>query len=1091
MEQTITLPQDSLGNNKYIYGTYIEMAFHNFFQNMRHIYSLVFGEDIMEEAKRNYVPNNNRTQWDEDYANEPLVWNPMFKRFRYCQPEERQRVEELINRHFPILKAAKDFTNNSDRYNRLDSIEILKRLSKNIRVLRNFYSHLRINLFPNQIETFNMQEELVKGVIEHAYLGAKREVKSRFALDDAAMRCTEQYRYTRRRDEHGRPVMLKEEIRGFKYKLTEGRTSHLTAFGLVFFCSQFLEKKFSKIFTDKLHCIPKADQSVVNEMIAVYRIRLHQEKLYVSKNTDALAFDILTELRRCPKELFEQLSPEEQAKFRILVKDNDDDDCMLMIRHHDRFAHLALKYIDDTKMFDSVRFQVSLGKYFYKFYNKYCIDSSATPRVRALSKNVNGFGRISEIEASRKELWDNCIRTFGTVHKNTPDEEPYVTDHHAQYVINGNRIAMHIFEDSPRFHLPELDDDGVSNLAPTCWLSIYELPAMMMLIHLKGGAFVEDKIKSVVANYKKLFRDVSEGALMPVNDAKALQETMDSSYGGLCVSDIPKDIQDYLTGKERSEKYDFQRTAMNVIDSMIEQTEYKLEQFKEQCRKVGKPKENKFGKKAYVTIQPGKLAAFLAKDIMLFQPNDINNKGKLTGLNFRVMQSMLAQYGNNGYQRDDIERMFISAHILADNANEKANPIVQQIWKRRILPRNTKEFYMAYLEERLVYLRGCKNRDLNTLCFLHADRVRWQKHDEDFYKAKAGRYLHEESNGVGYDKPIELPRGMFDASIREEMMEMDMMKSDACDANKNMSYLIYGYFKKVMCDDCQPMYETGRTYSILNKLYRKSPRDSKIYYSVQQVREALMRNTPLDLRKAIDKHVKSFVKSQRIEEKEHMDRLLRDMKHNETTLKRYRVQDIILFMISMKLLMAEEQDKARIEALSAIRLKDIQTKDVLSQKIRFSITVGTRNGYQKTIFQNDLKLKDYAKFYRFVSDRRMPSLLDHIRSNSVDRTKIEEELSGYDKVHPNILKGVFDYEDKFYREHPGSTVVSDFKDMINGDDRYEYRDKSTLKWIRNSFAHCIYPPYNIIGNRARNQEIPEKALAIADTFEEKIYKNDN
>ena len=70
----IILPQESLGSNKYIYGTYIEMAFHNFFLNMRHIYSIVFGEDIMKIAKRNYRPQNpKKTDWDEDYQGNILA----------------------------------------------------------------------------------------------------------------------------------------------------------------------------------------------------------------------------------------------------------------------------------------------------------------------------------------------------------------------------------------------------------------------------------------------------------------------------------------------------------------------------------------------------------------------------------------------------------------------------------------------------------------------------------------------------------------------------------------------------------------------------------------------------------------------------------------------------------------------------------------------------------------------------------------------------------------------------------------------------------------------------------------------------------
>lgn len=46
------LPHETMGEIKSVYGTYIEMAFHNFYLTMHHIYAVVFGEDIMEEAQK-------------------------------------------------------------------------------------------------------------------------------------------------------------------------------------------------------------------------------------------------------------------------------------------------------------------------------------------------------------------------------------------------------------------------------------------------------------------------------------------------------------------------------------------------------------------------------------------------------------------------------------------------------------------------------------------------------------------------------------------------------------------------------------------------------------------------------------------------------------------------------------------------------------------------------------------------------------------------------------------------------------------------------------------------------------------------------
>lgn len=1074
---SIKLPSDSLGSKKYIYGTYIEMAFHNFFLNLQHIYFIISGKNIMDEAKKNYVPPKPNKEWDEDFANEPLVWKPIFEYFRKCPTEERQKVEYMLYRHFPLLTPALDYTQNNPNFKNLDSLQILENISQSLRELRNYYLHSNITLYRNQIKTYNVNEELIAGILWHAYMGSKREVKIRFSFTEKEMHCAEMYESgPLKKDSAGKPIVRPD----FEYQLCDKGTCNLTKFGLVSLCCLFLEKKYAKIFSDKTKCVKLEDQSVINEMIAVYRIRLYQEKLQISKNTDALALDILNELRRCPKELFELLTPDDQRKFRIKSDDNSGDS-ILMLRHRDRFTHLALKYIDEAELFKSIRFQVSLGDYFFKFYPKYCIDNNSEARVRALSKHINGFGRISEIEEKRTIVWDHIIRKYSDIHKNTCDESPYLTDHHAQYVVNGNRIAMRISNSST--HMPELEADGAHNLVPTCWMSTYELPAMMMLILLRDGSAVEEIIKNTVANYQKLFRDVADGILCPVENKEALQEILDRNYGHIKVENIPQDILQYLTSTTESISRDFNRHSASLIDKLIEQTDYLSSQFIRQCHQLDSPNNNKIGKRNYVILKPGRLAQFLAKDIMYFQPNNAENKGKLTSLNFRVLQSMLALYGTDSCSETDLERMFHAAHILGNTTDMMTNPIVMRLWNKDKRPTNIRELYSKYLEERKKYLISCKTKDPKGLDFLHPNRIRWQERNEEYYRTKAERFLHEESNGAQYDKSIELPRGLFDSYIREALRVYPAMQKDADDTTKNISYLIQGYFKHVKKEQSQIFYEADRNYPILNKLYNKSPRDAKVYYSAQQVRESLMRNNKLSLRKEIEKCISLQRKEKQAELSEILYGMLKNMKDRETLLKRYRVQDMVLYRIAMKLLMSEQHDNLGKLAFSKIKLQDITNKDVLSKRVPlFTVEVKSKKGHKKTIFHKDLKLKDYNIFYRIMRDRRVPSLLDHVLDSDIEHQTLEAELHGYDDVHPSILESVFSYENS---QPTVNGQQSSFSTIVDSDSSLDKEDKSIIKSVRNAFAHMSYPPYRSIGE-AQSIDIPEKAKAISKIFKEKI-----
>lgn len=1088
---SLPLPEGTLGSKKHIYGTYIEMAFHNLFLNVEHIFAVVFGRNIMEEAKTAYEQNS-PYPWNEDFANERLVWNPMFHAFKNARPEEALKIEEMMNRHFPMLDPFKDFTLNSRNYNGYTSIDIILSASQMLRILRNVYSHYKIELFENQEKTYLYHESMVCECLDKCFIGSRRVVKERFALGDKAMLCTEQYMFNidkTKRDERGRPMKVKKERPGFQYKLWnkgQDNKKHLTPFGLVFFTSLFLEKKYAKVMSDKLKLVAKMDQSVVCEMLSVYRLRLNAQRIKVTKNTEALALDIINELQRCPKELFEILPPEDQACFRVQSKDENIHD-VLMVRHSNRFPQLVMKYIDDAHLFSNIRFQVSLGKYFYRFYDKKCIDSADT-RVRAICKSVNGFGRIDKLEKMRQACWDDVMRQYEDVHKNTADEKPYVTDHHAQYVITGNRIGMRIMDNESCSYLPELTTEGARNLSPSCWLSVYELPAMMFLIHLRDGAFVEDIIKSTVANYRKFFADVEEGKLLPVSTEEELATLLHNAYGIDGVRDIPKNMSNYLLGNTCDAGERFRQFAVGLLDSLIEQTEYKLQRYRDD-KKLTAPnnKENKIGKRSYVQLKPGVMASFLAKDMMFFQPNNEENTNKLTGLNYRVLQAVLATYKNG--DTDTLKRSLRSAHIIGEMHDTMCNPIVQRIMSKSVLPGNTMDFYETYLQERLAYLKECKRTGTpQTLYFLHGNRLKWHEHDAEFSRQQAGRYLRDVYGGVECEKAIELPRGLFEKYIREELKNISSMRVLAEDMSKNISYLIYAYFMKVMNDDCQPMYEMKKSYRLFNVLYRKSPRDAKQYRTTEQIRLMLNRKHTTSVYKDIEHYIKGLRHSEQTQEKEKLNRLLNRIKNTETDLKRYKIQDMLLFLIAKNIFISNVEDAVQTAAFDKLKLKEILNGETLTQKIRININVSSKKGFDKTIVKDDLMLKHYANVYQILSDRRLPALLDLVRSRVIEHSYLESELSGYDKVHPEIIRVVFDFEKEYYQQNPNE-APTDFGNMLNQYAQYDEEKKKSLRKIRNSFAHNTYPKYWDV-QIAGETELPRKAIAISDKFKNDIKKEE-
>lgn len=1082
------LPHETMGEIKSVYGTYIEMAFHNFYLTMHHIYAVVFGEDIMEEAQKKINENKNNTNSTKyftiDFANEQTIWKPMFERAEEAKPEQKEHFEKLVVKHFPFLKAIDAL---EDR-KRKTKIQALCVFSLVLRELRNVYSHYLFYPFKNQVDKYKENIPFVLDMMEILYTGAQREVKGRFGFDDKKMQCAQKYERNKdhsQRDRQGKIIKAVPK-KNFRYNLYKKEDSEeiITPFGLVFLTSLFLEKKYAKILSDKTHCIKYTDQEVLCEIISVYRIRLHIQKLSVTKDTDALALDIINELQRCPKRLFEMLSPDDQQKFRIKPTDSQYADDVLMIRHQDRFAHLLLKYIDDAHLFNRIRFQVSLGRYFFRFYDKSCIDSTGDKRVRSISKNVNGFGRITDIEDYRKEVYGDMIREYEDVHANTSMEKPYITDHHAKYLISNNRIGLYIRkEEDTQCLLPELTPDGARNFAPTCWLSIYELPALAFLLHLYNGdgSRVEEIIQTKVANYQRLFADVRDGKVCPVKDEAELT-TILQTYGNIEPSQLPRKLLDYLLKKEICAQDLFNTWAQSKIQRMIAQTDSLLQHLEKDLQAVSDLKQNKFGKKAFVAIKPGHIADFLAHDMMFFQPSMKDCNNKLTGLNFRILQSSMAVYDGNF---DELSRIMRSAHIIGNANDACCNPIVMAVCRKHKGFSNIIRFYQAYLKERKAYLQQCANeRHYDSLSFLHASQNKWRERTQAYYRSLAAKYLAENYDGVDTTKSIELPRGLFETYIRQELSEIGSTKSMAGDATKNTSYLIYGYFRQVMSDDAQTFYDARRCYQLFDVLYRKSPRDNHFYYSTAQIREMLMRSHSRSIRKDIDNYISQTTAAERTKEKERCDALLRKIKDTETELKVYKIQDILLFLIAKRLLLdrkVENDSAVQMNAINQIRLKNIADGNTLSQKIPISISIKSRNGYSKIIQQDDLKLKNYSQFYSIISDRRLPSLLDLINSRVIKRTDIENELSNYDKSHPHVLKSVFEFEKHYFDTHPISSdtaymALPDTGEMLKESNLTAEKQEEVRK-IRNSFAHLSYPSRKITG--AASTELPKKAETIS------------
>lgn len=933
--------------------------------------------------------------------------------------------------------------------------------------------------------------------LDKAFREAQNIVKERFSFteEELAFLTKERMKQVQKRDgkgnlikdKYGRPQKEFIENEDFFYRLKktsfiQGKVGKpiydLSDTGVIFLACLFLEKKYVELFlTNTLFKFvnDKTERKIIFEIFACLRMHRVSERLTCTPSADALGLDILNELQKCPRPLFDVLPAHYQTDFRI-APSSALDDCVqdvLLLRSNDRFPYFAMRYIDTNQVFEKARFQVRLGSYRYKFYDKSCIDDGNT-RVRSLQKDLNGFGRLDEIEARRNEVWSNLIRKHDDVVADTADTQPYITDTRAHYVMDMNKVALRLnFEDDKDYYLPPIQSDKSPCLMPDCDMSTHELPALIFL-HLLGGN-PEKVIHEYVKNMRRLLRDVQSGTLQPSSE-----EVTKNRYG-IDAKYLPVRLRQYLSGEVKNKHYDFEKHASAMVAAMIEQTQQLRKRFEDKLEKMGNTDSNASkkdrqaakanaknrGKSSYVDIRPGVLAQYLADDIIALQPFDKAHNGadKLTGLNFQVMQSSLALYDGD---ISALESIFESAHLLS---GQFCHPFLQKVMNYR--PTSIENFYCLYLKMKVAFLKNvAASRNYAQYQFLHPDKSKWAAPDAKQYSDLAERYL---------EHPIELPRGLFDNAIKKAMRKLFQKEYNDC----ALSHLVSEYFKNKRNDAPQPFYSFERSYRLWNQLcdtrsraFDKLPEKAL----TEKERVELARKFDLLLPQYIEKKKRIFGLPVNVEEeKTKMKHLLREYYDNEKEICQYKTQDMLLLMMAERMLVKLPKNHIKEGALL---LRNIEPKggSVLELPIPFELEVVSTNGKKTVIHQDSIKLKNYGDFFTFLYDKRVDTLLGNVNEIRISRDTLERELSRYDTNRPSVFLNIHRFEDK-------ETWGMEAEDL---EKRYEtdsplfskivkessVDQKDVLITLRNAFSHDFYPDLEIIGVK----ELPEIADKMGSKF---------
>lgn len=809
---------------KHVFGAYFNMARTNFVRTINYILPIAGVRGNYSENQINkmlhalFLIQAGRSS---ELSQEQQQWKKNLR----LTPEQQTRLQRLLFKHFPVLgpmmadfadhKAYKNkkkstVQTENEAFDQLrgvslaDCLDIVTTMGETLTECRNFYTHKSPYNPPVALaEQFRHQQAIARK-LEKVVVASRRVLKERenltvneveFLTGVDHMNQVDQTDEAGNvmKDKKGRVMKKFVEYDDFYFKISADRVVKgiemtgpdgqpttvdsmlpaLSDFGLLYFCVLFLSKPYAKLFVEEARLFEfspfnEAENLVMREMLSIYRIhtpRLH--RIDSRDNKATLAMDIFGELRRCPIELYDLLDKKEgQPFFHDVVKRPNDHtpEVSKRLRYDDRFPHLALRYIDETELFRRIRFQLQLGAFRFNFYDKEdCIDGRV--RVRRIQKDINGYGRLQEVDEQRFDTWKDLIQKreeravkleheelyidLDQFQQDTAKSTPYVTDRRPAYNIHAGRIGL-FWEDSQDpnkfeffdktlaqgngiigkrslMYIPELSvtEDKKAPIkmpVPRCALSVYDLPAMLFYEYLRKqqtdmGPYssAEQIIIDCEGDYRKFFKAVADGVLQPFENAKAFRQYLTTAYPRLSLADIPEKLQMYLSGqglmhagKPETARERLVRLTLDHLTEREQRVRRRLEHYKEDRKMIGN-KDNKYGKKSFADVRHGALARYLAASLLEWQPSmDGQGHDKLTGLNYNVLTAYLATYGlpqvaEEGYTPRTLEQVLTEAHLIGSS---NPHPFLNKVLARG--SRNIEELYLHYLEAELNHIASRK-----------------------------------------------------------------------------------------------------------------------------------------------------------------------------------------------------------------------------------------------------------------------------------------------------------------------------------------------------------------------------------------------
>ncbi|MFP3765656.1 type VI-B CRISPR-associated RNA-guided ribonuclease Cas13b [Prevotella intermedia] len=1089
-----TTESTNMLDNKHFWAAFLNLARHNVYITVNHINKVL---ELKNKKDQDIIIDN-----DQDILAIKTHWEKV-----NGDLNKTERLRELMTKHFPFLETAIYTKNKEDKEEvkqekqaKAQSFDSLKHclflFLEKLQEARNYYSHYK---YSESTKEPMLEKELLKKMYN--------------IFDDNIQLVIKDYQHNKDINPNEDFKHLDRTEEDFNYYFTRNKKGNITASGLLFFVSLFLEKKDAIWMQQKLKGFKdnrESKKKMTHEVFCRSRMLLPKLRLESTQTQDWILLDMLNELIRCPKSLYERLQGDDREKFRVPFDPADEDyDAEqepfknTLVRHQDRFPYFALRYFDYNEIFTNLRFQIDLGTYHFSIYKKLI---GGQKEDRHLTHKLYGFERIQEFaKQNHPDEWKAIVKDLDTYETSN---ERYISETTPHYHLENQKIGIR-FRNGNNDIWPSLETNGENNekrkykldkqYQAEAFLSVHELLPMMFYYLLlkkeepnndkKNASIVEGFIKREIRDIYKLYDAFANGEINNIDDLEKYCEDK-----GIPKRHLPKQMVAILYDEHK----DMVKEAKRKQKEMVKDTKKLLATLEKQTQE-----EIEDGGRNIRLLKSGEIARWLVNDMMRFQPVQKDNEGnplnnsKANSTEYQMLQRSLALYN----KEEKPTRYFRQVNLI-----ESSNPHPFLKWTKWEECNNILSFYRSYLTKKIEFLNELKPED-------------WEK-NQYFLKLKEPK-TNRETLVQGWKNGFNLPRGIFTEPIREwfKRHQNDSEEYEKVEALKRVGLVakvIPLFFKKEYIkedaqkeiNNCvQPFYSFPYNVGNIHK-----PKEE----------DFLHREERIELwgkKKDKFKGYKAKVKSKKLtdKEKEEYRSYLEFQSWNkfERELRLVRNQDIVTWLLCTELIDKLKVEGLNVEELQKLRLKDIDTDTAKQEKnnilnrimpMQLPVTVYEIDNSHNIVKDRPLhtvyieetktKLLKQGNFKALVKDRRLNGLFSFVDTSSeadlkdkpISKSVVEYELGEYQNARIETIKDMLLLEETLIKKYK-TLPTNKFSAMLNGwlegkdeaDKARFQNDVKLLVAVRNAFSHNQYP----MRNRIAFANINPFSLSSANTSEEK------